>query len=222
MMMRKWTALALSVALVATVSGTVFAAPTVPGAVYGDSQAVGVNKPVVQIQQELQQAGIQDVKATDWFAGSVTVLVQAGLLPPMADGNFHPEATLNAGDGVAVFAKVLGIASKNDTPEQAMAKAVEAGLVGADMTITHDLSRLEVARLLAKALGVEVHPVLGPDQYPFADWDAVKENLEDAALLKALYDLGIFKGYEDHTFQPFNILTRAEIAMLVDRILGAR
>lgn len=42
------------------------------------------------------------------------------------------------------------------------------------------------------------------------------------ALLAALYDAGVFKGYEDGTFRPYNVLTRAQIAILVDRILGAQ
>jgi len=219
MTIRKWTAAMMLAAVLAT-AGTAVAAPTVPGAVYSDQQATGSNKPVAQVQQELEKAGIQDVKPTDWFAGSITVIVQAGLLPPKADGQFHPEEELNAGDGIAVFAKVLGVAAKNDTPEQALAKAQEAGLVGTGVTVDRDLSRVEVARLLGKALGIEPRVVLSPVDYPFADFEQMDP--VDAGLMKALYDLGIFKGYEDRTFRPNGILTRAEIALLVDRILGAR
>lgn len=223
MMMRKWTTALVAVAVVASVAGTAVAAPTVPGAVYSDQQATGINKPVTQIQQELQQAGIQDVKPTDWYAGSVTVVVQAGLLAPKEDGTFHPEATLNAAEGIAVFAKVLGVAAKNDTPDQALTKAKEAGLVDPMAASDTDLSRMQVARLLAKALGVEPKAVLSPADYPFADFEGLTP--EDRGVLKALYDLGIFKGYPEEngrvSFRPENILTRAQVALLVDRILGA-
>jgi hypothetical protein len=217
-MMRKWTALILSVALVATVSSTVMAAPAVPGAVYGDSQAAGVNKPVTQVQQELQQAGVTDVKPTDYFAGSVTVVLQAGLLAPDANGNFNPEKPVSGSEGIAVFAKVLGIASKNDSPEQAVAKAKEAGLVSGE--VKDEMTRLEVAKLLAKALGVEPAETESLANYPWKDLGAVG-NTSDAAILVSLYRLGIFKGYDDGTFKPGNVLTRAEIAILVDRVLGA-
>lgn len=217
----KWTALAVAAALLVSVVGTAMAAPSVPGAVYGDQQATGVNKPIQQIQQELRTAGVQDVKADDWFAGSVTVIVQAGLLAPDANGSFQPDKPLTSGEGVAVFAKVLGIAAKNDTPEQALQKAKEAGIVGAGVTADHDMTRLEVARLLATALGVQPKLILTPAQYPFNDMAAVTSP-EDLGILAALYDLGIFKGYEDRTFRPENILTRAQIALLVDRILGAK
>ncbi|MHB1394934.1 MAG: S-layer homology domain-containing protein [Clostridia bacterium] len=217
--MKRSISLFLIILVIITSTVTAFAAPTVPGAVYSDQQAAGTNKPVAQIQQELEKAGITDVKPTDWFAGSVTVIVQAGLLPPKQDGQFHPEATLTAGEGVAVFAKVLGIAAKNDTPEQAMAKAKEAGLVGSDVTRDRDVSRVEIARLVGKALGVEPKVITNPADFPFADFDAF--SAADRGIMKALYDLGIFKGYEDHTFRPNNILTRAQIALLIDRILGA-
>lgn len=192
--------------------------PTVPGAVYSDQTATGVNKPVVQIQQELQQAGIQDVRPTDWYAGSITVLVQSGLMAPTPSGQIQPDANLSFNEGVAVFAKVLGIASKTDTPEQATQKMKEAGLVQSAPTADRDMTRLEVARLLATALGVQPKPV-NPANYPFRDFSGVSQ--EDMGMLAALYDMGIFRGYEDNTFRPGNILTRAQIAILVDRILGA-
>jgi hypothetical protein len=81
------------------------------------------------------------------------------------------------------------------------------------------MSRLEIARLLAVALGIEPTPVVSPTGYPFADYDTVSAS--DRGLLKALYDLGIFKGYSDHGFHPNDLLTRAQLAILVDRVLGS-
>lgn len=216
-------AISLVLALVIVMSAMTAFAATVPGSVYSDQQAPGANKPVQQIQQELQQAGIKDVKPTDWFAGSVTVLVQSGLLAPKADGSFQPNATLTANEGVAVFAKILGVAAPNDTPEQAMIKAKETGLVDVKTTGSADMSRMDVAKLLASALGVEAAPVTSAADYPFNDFDNVTP--EERGILKALYDLGIFKGYLVNgirTFRPDGVLTRAEIAILVDRILGPR
>ncbi|MDF2631177.1 MAG: hypothetical protein K0R39_5008 [Symbiobacteriaceae bacterium] len=217
--MRKWTAALLAAAVLATAATA--SAATVPGAVYSDQQAAGVNKPIVQIQQDLQQAGVKDVKPTDWFAGSVTVLVQSGLLKPAPDGEFKPEAQVGAGEGIAVFAKVLGVAAKDDTDDEAMTKMKEAGLVDIHASIERDMSRVEFARLLGKALGVEPVAITNPADFPFADFDEATP--EERGILKALYDLGIFKGYlvdGVRTFRPGNILTRAELAILVDRILG--
>ena len=195
---------------------SVFAA-TVPGTVYSDETAAGANKPVAQITEELALAGIQDVKPTDWFAGSVTVLVETGLMAPEADGTFQPEATLDTSTGVAVFAKVLGIASTTDTPEVALQKAQQAGLVEETAAPQEDLSRLGVARMLAKALGVTVVPVTSQANFPFNEFNSL--SAEDRGILKALFDLGIFKGFTDGTFRPGDTLTKAQLALLVDRII---
>lgn len=221
MMNRKLAATVMAAALLTGVAtASVAAAASVPGAVYSDSQASGASKPVQQVTQELAQAGVKDVQPTAWYAGSMTVLVQSGLIQPDANGKVNPEAPLTAGEGVAVFAKVLNIASKTDSPEVALAKAQSAGLVGSSTTVTTDLSRLDVAKLLAKALGVTPKLVLAPTDFPFNDGTGM--SAEDQGILAALHDMGIFKGYEDRTFRPTSILTKAEIAILVDRILGAK
>lgn len=219
MKIRKWTTIVAAVALVATVSGTAMAA-TVPGAVYSDSQAAGANKPAQKVAEDLSKAGVTDVKVTHYAAGSITVLVESGLMKPDATGNFNPEGQLNAADGVAVFAKVLGIASKTDSNEAALAKAKEAGIARQGLGEATALRRSEVARLLATALGVTPKQGVGPDNFPFSDYRSVDP--ADLGILAALYELGIFKGYEDKSFRPDGVLTRAEIAILVDRILGAR
>ena len=219
MMTRKWTALVVAVGLVASVASTALAA-SVPGSVYSDSQAAGANKSNSQVAQDLAKAGIKDVSADNYAAGAITVLVEAGLMAPDANGNFNPDAQLTAGDGVAVFAKVLGIASKTDSNEVALAKAQQAGIARGSLTSATALRRNEVARLLATALGIEPKSVTGPDNYPFSDY--ANTDPADRGVLAALYEVGVFKGYEDKSFKPDNVLTRAEIAILVDRILGAK
>lgn len=216
MSIRKWTA-AMLLATVVTTAGTAMAA-TVPGAVYSDQQAVGANKPAAKVAEDLTKAGVKDIKADHYAAGPITVLIEAGLLAPDANGSIQPDAQLNAADGVAIFAKVLGIASKTDTAEQALAKAQEAGIARATLSGSTELRRSDVARLIATALGVTPKAIASAADYPFADY--ANTSAEDRGILAALYELGIFKGYEDKTFRPDSVLTRAEIAILVDRILG--
>jgi len=221
-LVKKIVSLVMAALIFTSITGDAIAA-TVPGAVYSDQQAAGVNKPVSQIQQELVQAGIQDVKPTDWFAGSVTVVVQAGLIAPKQDGTFQPDQTLTTAQGVSVFAKVLGIAAKTDTPEQALQKAKDAGIVSPSISSGTDMSRMDVARLLAVALGVQPSQTISPSDYPFGDYQGL--TFEEMSIMKALYDMGIFKGYPSESgkpdFRPSGTLTNAEIAILVDRILGS-
>lgn len=197
--------LSLSVAAAAT-------AATVPGEVYG----TGAKKATAQVQQELSKAGIKDVPADHWAAGSITILTEAGLITPDANGQINPDAPMPAKNTIAVFAKVLGIASKTDTAEQATAKAAQAGL-GAAPDANGNITRLQVAKLLANALGIKPAPA---NVLPFAD--AFGLSAEEQGLLAALKQAGVFLGYEDGTFRPSETLTTAQLALLVDRILGAQ
>lgn len=216
-----WLAFPVAAALLVGVAGGAVAASSVPAAVYSDAQARGASKPAQKIAEDLSREGIRDVKPTDWYAGSITVVVESGLLKPEADGSIRPTAPLKTEDGVAVFAKVLGIASKTDDSATALKKAEQAGLVDSSMQADRDMTRLEVARMLGKALAVQPKPILSAAQYPFNDMAAVS-NPEDLSILAALYDLGIFRGYEDRTFRPENVLTKAQIALLIDRLMSAR
>jgi hypothetical protein len=179
----------------------------------------GENLPIKKIQETLTQAGVKDIKADHYAAGSFTVLIESGLLVPDRNGNIFPDAPLNIGEGVAIFVKILGIASKTDTPEQSLEKAKQAGIVRQDLDAGTSFRRADVAQLLATALGITPKVIIGPKDYPFADYDTTPAEVR--GILAALYELGIFKGYEDKTFRPDSVLTRSEIAVLVDRILGA-
>lgn len=72
--------------------------------------------------------------------------------------------------------------------------------------------------MIATGLGIEPKQVSVADM-PFKDFFLMSEN--DWGLVNALYEAGIFKGYEDGTFRPNSVLTKAQVAVLIDRILGS-
>lgn len=138
---------------------------------------------------------------------------------PDPEGKWNPQGELTNFDGISVFARVLGIANKNDPPFMALSKMKSAGLIS-DFTIgDKPMTRIEVARMLALALGIEPKPAPDPADFPFTDYRAFGNNY-DLGIAAALYEAGIFKGYDNGTFKPNGTLTRAELAVLVDRILG--
>lgn len=212
---RRGAALIAAVLVLALISGTVFAAPSVTRVIYGE---ISGERLPTQIQQTLQQAGVTDVKPSDWFAGSISVLIEAGLMKADASGRVNANKTASAQETVAMFARVIGLAKKTDPDDKALASMVGAGLVNKDADFTKEMTRLDVARLLGKALKVSAKPITDPTKYPFKDFDKVSP--EDRGILAALYELGIFKGYPDKTFGPGDFMTKAMIAILVDRILG--
>jgi len=211
---RKVGVLLTALALTASVATTAFAA-TVPGAVYSEGR--GSSLPVSKVAENLTKAGITDIKADHFAAGPISVIVEAGLIQPDTQGNIKPDAPIPADSGIAVFAKVLGVASKTDDPATAAKKAQEAGIASSNVDTSKPLSRLETARMLAKALGIEPKVTT---ELPFKDAGSL--SAEDRGILAALKDLGIFKGFPDGTFGVDGVLTTAQLAILVDRILGAQ
>jgi hypothetical protein len=218
--MRKLISGILIVVLLVSVMSAGFAATTVGTAMYGEDKAPGLNMPVETITSELKDAGITDVKPTDWSAGSITVLVKEGLIAPEANGSIKPNALMTEKAFVVVLAKIMGLAEKTDTAEKALQKAQEAGLVQ-NTDSSQQVTRLEVARLLATALGIKPKLSKSTELKQYIT-DASGMSLEDSAILASLYELGIFKGYPDKTFRPDQILTKAQMAVLIDKILGAQ
>ncbi len=167
-----------------------------------------------KVMEELAKHGVKDVDVTVPGAGSLVTLLDAGLIEPDDQGNLHPNKRLNANEGLAIFAKVLGIASRTDSDDEAAAKARAAGLAPGSLGAGTPFTRLEVAKLLARALGIS--PMTRP--FPFADGATM--TAQERGIVTALYDLGIVKGFEDGTFRPSEPLSVAQIAVLIDRILG--
>lgn len=206
---RKLVALACAALLSLTVAATA-AAATVPNAVYGGK---GENTASAQVASDLATYGVKDVPANDWAAGSVVILLQAGLVAPDANGNLNLNAPTSYNTTVSIFAKVLGIASKTDDDATAAAKAAAAGF-GGTPTADGNITRLQFAKMIASALGVQPST-----KQTLAFNDTLGLSAQDNGILLALKELGIFKGFEDSTFRADSTLTLAQVAVLIDRIL---
>lgn len=209
---KRWAAALLALALALSVVGTAFAAETVPGAVYTSRGEVRLPS---EVEASFVTNGVKDVDQDHWAAGSLSVLLDTGLIAPDTDGNLRPESPMPFDNGVAVFAKVLGLASKTDSPEAAAQKAVEAGLVEEK---TGPLTRLDAAVLLFNALGLQAKPGVTASTAGFTDVAGVDSQYW--GILAALKEAGVFKGFPDGSFNPGGELTVTQLAILVDRILG--
>lgn len=243
MKIRKWIAALFAATLVTGIVGTAIAAETVPSAVYGTApasdalvlqaqQQIQQQNPTAtpaQIQQQVQQVvtqiitqqlatvGVKDVPATNYAAASIVTLVKSGIMQPDAQGKLNPNASTTVDSATAVFAKVLGVANKTDDDATAATKAERAGLLDNRTDIQRDMTRLETAKLLARALGIKPKANVNAGNFPFADITSVPDS--EWGLLAALFEAGVFKGFEDQTFRPDGVLTKAQIAVLVDRVL---
>lgn len=212
-MRRKFRSIGVAVVLMLSLIGTALA-NTVPEAVYS---ARGETRPLTEVEASLVSHGVKDVTTEHWAAGSISVLLDAALLTPDAEGNLKPDEPVGFDAGVAVFAKVLGVASPLDTPEVAAQKLVEVGLIQAKED--GKLTRLDVALLLFAALGLQPKADVTVETAGFTD--AADIPAEHLGKIAALKEAGVFIGFPDGTFQPDGELTVAQLAALIDRVLGA-
>lgn len=162
-----------------------------------------------------------DIHPDAWYAQSANALGGSGILPPTADGGFHPEAPLTVGEGIAIFAKLVGIAGRTDSTDVAVAKAIRAELVDGPVFAERRTTRMEIARMLSEALGLTPAPASG-SVYPFADPGSL--SAEDMGMIMELHDLGIFRGFPEEngafTFRPDSLMSRAEIAVVINRLMS--
>lgn len=211
---KRWAAAGVTVLMVLTLSGAVQAS-----APYSDEKAPGMSKPRQEVSAALYRTGVRDLTADHWAAGSLTEMMARHLMVPDGADRIWPEAVLADHDSVSIFVKALGIADLYDSTETALAKAQAAGLLPAEGEERGTMPRIELARLAAKALGVAPRLYIDNANYPFNDYYAVSQ--ADAALVAGLYDAGLFRGFPGRYFRPDEPLTRAELAVVIDRVLGA-
>ena len=173
-----------------------------------------------------------------WGNQAITDLQSSGILQGYEDGTFRPDETLTQ-DQLAVILDLLLetiTAEDSDTDdeeelteeeEEALEdvpswarESVRQGLKNGYMNMGRYHSATQCNRLtafvqLAIALGLE--PVTDYEENPFTDWGLMSE--EDYGYILALYEEGYISGYPDGSFNPNAMVNRAQIAVIIDKIL---
>lgn len=145
-----------------------------------------------------------------------------------ADNTFRPDTTMTRAEMAAILVRVV---SKKDSRQlaaaysdvddaywanEAIAKVTGMGLMHgyADGTFgpDHKLKRAEMATIIASLISGEPH--LGGTGFP-----DTSGHWAEAAIIK-VQGAGMMNGYEDGTFRPERLLTRAEAVTIINRVLG--
>ncbi len=191
--------------------------------------------PACAASREAEEEGegelwFSDVPETSWFYAPVRFLAERGILQGFEDGTFRPMDTLTEGQLIKLMLKPY---MPEDTEEprgaQWWAPYAEFGLREGILTV-EDLagmneaaSRLRVAQLLSRLplLPVSEEYLVEPDRDAIVpgivDWEEIPEADRDA--VTAVYAAGIMQGYDDGCFHPERILTRAEGAAVIQRLM---
>ncbi len=180
---------------------------------------------------DAQGMSFGDVKATDWFAGAVEFVTSRGIFQGTGDG-FQPNAPMNRAMLVTVLQRIAGEKARGENtfgdvePDAWYADAViwasENGIVnGTDNGFEPDepVTREQIATMLyrfMKYLGFDVSASKAlsgfPDGGDASPW--AKEAMEWAA------GVGLFQGDQNGKLNPGGKATRAEVATLVERLIG--
>lgn len=156
-----------------------------------------------------------DITEDAWYFSYVSDLSQKGMICGLPDGTFRPEGVVTLGEALKLTLLAAGYPAAEQVgshwADGYLRQALELALLpgGMEQELDRTITRLELARLAAGALGL--YNTL-PDT-PFVD------SADSAAL--SLYQAGIIEGIEKNGLLYFageQTLTRAEISAVIWRV----
>ena len=198
--------------------------PTIAGHKYIANQILSV----LPVAEELP---FMDVPKSAWYYNGVHYAYQNGLMFGVAEKLFAPNAIASRAQIVTVLYRMAGSPDVTglttpfvDVPasfwgHDAIVWAYHNGITKGTSAVTFSplltLSRAEFVALLYRYAG---SPDVAGQAEPFSD--VLNQHLAHSAIVWA-YNNGIVYGVTAHTFVPAGPVTRAQIAVILSRYLGA-
>lgn len=216
--MKKILAMIMTTALVvALFSGTAFA---------GNGNGNGKDK----------MKEFKDMKG-HWGSQSVQKMQSLGILGGYDDGTFRPDRQLTMAELAVIIDRILDQREANDDEDvienddddaelsdvpswakDAVSKGFHKNYFNMKRFHSHvQVDRLTACVAIAKAL--ELEPVTDFTRNPFKDMGLIKISDEDFGYLLALYEEGYIKGNPDGTFNPYSLLSRAQMAAIIENLI---
>lgn len=169
-----------------------------------------------------------------WGRESVEKMQSLGILGGYTDGTFQPDRALTQAELAVIIDRLLDLRGDtdddqwtddddkeySDIPKWAK-KAVKKGIDQKYFNLKRFHSHVQVDRLtacVAIAKALELEPVTDFENNPFKDLGMLND--EDFGYLLALYEEGYVKGYPNGTFNPYSLLSRAQMAAIIEKLLG--
>lgn len=175
-----------------------------------------------------------DVKVGDWYHDSIARWAQAGVINGYEDGSFAPVNHVKRGEFAKIIANVLGLkeqsenifedVSMQDWYAPYVLACVKAGIINGyeenGKTLFRAnafITRQEAIKIYVTALkltGGKDGPVEG-----FSDGDQV--GIWARGYVNTILSYGAMQGRPDGSLAPTDNITRAEVAVILDRLIGA-
>lgn len=166
-----------------------------------------------------------DVPSNHWAYESVMKMADAGVIKGTGAGIFSPEMKLSAEMFVVLVGRVVFPDVKAEEADwsgpyvtEAKAKGLLEGTNITDSNLKGDISRYDMAVILAKCVELLKVSATKADSSKVTDYGEVTTKYADAVLMA--YGSGLIRGDQNGSFNGSNSMTRQEAATVMDRLLG--
>lgn len=168
-----------------------------------------------------------DVSAGSWYESGVKTVYEKGIMSGVSGNSFAPSGTVTWAQAVTIAARLHSIYHGKEIPAAAgawytryVAYAKTAGILPAsvpegDLVASEMISRQELAGLFCSVLSETDLSAVNCSEIP----DLQETLPEFRSAVEALYAAGIFTGKNGGNFDPNGQATRAEIAVVIARLL---
>ena len=172
-----------------------------------------------------------DVQESDWFSSAVDYVTEEGFMNGVSDSEFAPYTEVTRAMFVTVLARLAGAETEGKTAPfadvpagswytGAVAWAAENGIVkGVSATRfapERSISRQDMCTIIRRYINAMGYEFKLGEGTAFSDMDSVADYAKDA--VEFCSKAGLIGGFEDGTFCPKAVTTRAQIATVMMRL----
>jgi chitodextrinase len=185
--------------------------------------------------QGFGQSGMSDFRDMKghWCDGAVQKIKSQGIIEGYSDGTFQPDKAITEAELAVILSRLLDKLgtdteySDSDTDDEDLSDVPSWARDSVKFGMNHNYfghgrfhSQVQCNRLYAMvaiAKALDLDPVTDFEDNPFTDWGLMSK--EDYGYILALYEEGYISGYPDGNFNPNNLITRAQIAKILEKLL---
>ncbi len=174
----------------------------------------------------------KDISEYDWAAEAIKNLYEKSIIKGKENGEFAPGDNVAREEFTAMIVRAFDLTYEGKTSKNffdikegdwfenyvkvAASRGIVSGMPDGSFGVGQMITRQDMAVILVNLLKNNNISVVAEDSV-FSDFNEVDPYAETA--VKTLSQLKIINGFEDNTYRPRNSMTRAEAAVVVNRIL---
>ena len=195
--------------------------------------AISILTTIMPAQHFTNKVNAESRSLTDisdhWAAGKINELLSKGIITGYSDNTFRPNKTITRAEFCAIINKVFGYTqASNDAFNDIKSgdwfytdvlKAKEAGIINGynnNFFPGKPITRQDAAVILYKVF--ELTNINDTKASSYKDFGNVSQYARNA--VEVLLDKSYMSGFPDKTIRPKNNITRAEAAILVNKLSG--